>query len=135
MLASTLALAMGLVFLAAAHFSGNPTAFGLVVFVGIVFVAMSCAMQLGVVLDRLLGSVAMQWRLATKVVIWLVVSGGTAWLIGRAPSEEVLFALLVVPLGAGIAGQSVARDDKGPAIAFLAVAGLLSALVIWVWLD
>ena len=126
---------MGLVFLAAAHFSGNPTAFGLVVFVGIVFVAISCAMHLGVVLDRLLGPAAMPWRISTKMLLWLLVGGGTAWLIGRAPSEEVLLALLLAPLTAGIAGLSVARDDKWQAIAFLAVAGLLSALVIWVWLD
>ena len=134
-MASTLALAMGLVFLAAAHFSGNPTAFGLVVFVGIVFVAISCAMHLGVVIDHLLGPAAMPWRLPSKMLIWLLVGGGTAWLIGRAPSEEVLLALLLAPLTAGIAGLSVARDDKWQAIAFLAAAGLLSALVIWVWLD
>jgi hypothetical protein len=125
---------MGLVFLAAARLSGNPTAYGLVVFVGILFVAASCAMHLGAVLDRLLGSAAVPWRVMAKVAVWLLVSGGTAWLIGRAPREEVLLALFLGPPAVGIAGLIVARDDRWPAVAFLSVAGALMALITWVWL-
>lgn len=125
---------MGVVFLAAARLSGNPTGYGLVVFMGILFVAISCAMHLGAVLDHLFGSAAMPRRVSAKVVVWLLVSGGTAWLIGRAPREELLVALLVAPPAVGIAGLLVARDDRWPAIAFLTVAGLLMALVISVWL-
>ena len=132
---STLALAMGLVLLAAARLSGNPTAYGLVVFVGFVFVAVACAMHLGAVLDRLLGSAAWPWRVSAKVVAWLLVSGGTAWLIGRAPREEVLLALAVAPAAVGVARLAVVPDDRWPAIAFLTVAGCLTALVASVWLS
>lgn len=131
---STLTLAMGLVLLAAARLSGNPTAYGLVVFVGFLFVAISCAMHLGAVLDRLFRSAAVLPRVSAKVVVWLLVSGGTAWLIGRTPSEEVLLALLLVPPTVGIAGLLVARDDRWPAVAYLTIAGLLMALVVSVWL-
>jgi len=134
-LGSTLALAMGLVFLAAARLSGNPTAYGLVVFVGILFVAIACAMHLGAVLDRLIGSATVPWRASAKAVVWLLVSGGTAWLIGRTPRDDVLVALLVVPPAVGIAGLLVARDDRWQAVAFLTVAGLLMALVISVWVP
>lgn len=122
---------MGLVLLATARLSGNPSAYGLVVLVGFVFVAVACAMHLGTVVDRLLDSPA--WRISAKVVVWLVVSGGTAWLIGRAPREEVLVALAVGPAAVGVAGVVVARDDRWPAIAFLAVAGLLMTLVVAIW--
>jgi putative effector of murein hydrolase LrgA (UPF0299 family) len=125
---------MGLLFLAGARLSGNPSAYGLVVLVGILFVAISCAMHLGAVLDRLLGPAAAGWRISAKAVVWLVISGGTAWLIGRTPSEEVLLALLLVPPAVGIAGLLVARDERWPAVAYLAVAGLLMALVVSVWL-
>ena len=125
---------MGLVFLVAARLSGNPTAYGLVVFVGFLFVAISCAMHLGAVLDRQFGPAAAPWRVSAKVVVWLLVGGGTAWLIGRAPSEEVLVALLLAPPAVGIAGFLVARDGRWPAVAYLTVAGLLSALVVSVWL-
>jgi putative effector of murein hydrolase LrgA (UPF0299 family) len=134
-LGSTLALAMGLVLLAAARLSGNPTAYGLVVFVGLLIVALSCAMHLAAVIDRLPGPAAWQWRLSTKVVVWLLVSAGTAWLIGRAPRDDVLVALLLVPSTVGIAGVAVARDNRWPAVAYLTVAGFLMALVVWVWLD
>jgi putative effector of murein hydrolase LrgA (UPF0299 family) len=134
-LGSTLALAMGLVLLAAARLSGNPTANGLVVLVGLLIVATSCAMHLGAVIDRLFGSAALPWRLSTKVVAWLLISGGTAWLIGRAPRLDVLLALLLVPSTVGIAGVAVARDNRWPAVAYLVVAGFLMALVVWVWLD
>lgn len=134
MLLSTLALAMGLVFLAAARLSGNPSAYGLVVFVGFVFVAVGCAMHLDAVLDRLLGSVAAPWRVSAKMVAWLAVGAGTAWLIGRTPSEEVLLALVLAPPAVGVAGLVVARDNRWPAMAFLGVAGMLMALVASVWL-
>jgi Na+/phosphate symporter len=133
-LGSTLALAMGLVFLVTARLSGDPTAYGFVVFVGYLFVAVACALHLGAVLDRLIGSEAVLRRVSAKVVVWLLVGGGTAWLIGRTPSEEVLVALLLAPPTVGIAGLLVARDNRAPAVAFLAVAGLLMALVISVWL-
>jgi hypothetical protein len=134
-LGSTLALAMGLVLLAAARLSGNPTAYGLVVFVGFLFVATSCALHLGAVLDRVFGSAAVPWRISAKAVVWLLVSGGTAWLIGRTPRDDVLVALLVVPPAVGIAGLLVARDDRWQAVAFLTVAGLLMALVVSVWVS
>jgi len=134
-LGSTLALAMGLLLLAAARLSGNPTAYGLVVFVGLLIVALSCALHLGAVIDRIPGPAAWPLRLSAKVVVWLLVSGGTAWLIGRAPRDDVLVALLLVPSTVGIAGVAVARDNRWPAVAYLAVAGLLMALVVWVWLD
>lgn len=120
---------MGLVLLAAARLSGNPTAYGLVVFAGILFVAAACAMHLGAVLDRGFGSGAAAWRVPAKVGIWLLVGGGTAWLIGRTPGEEVLFALLAAPMAVGIAGLLVGRDNRWPAVAFLAVAGVLTALI------
>ena len=132
---STLGLAMGLVFLAAARLSGNPTAYGLVVFVGILFVAIACAMHLGAVLDRLFGSAAVPWRISAKAVVWLLISGGTAWLIGRTPRDDVLVALLVVPPAVGIAGLLVARDNRWQAVAFLTVAGLLMALIVSVWVS
>ena len=125
---------MGLVFLAVARLSGNPSAYGLVVFVGFVFVAMGCAMHVDALLDRLLGSAAAPWRVSAKLIAWLVVSAGTAWLIGRTPSAEVLLALVLAPLAVGVAGLVVARDNRWPAIAFLAVAGMLTALVASVWL-
>ncbi|MGH2417222.1 MAG: hypothetical protein ACRDFY_02715 [Candidatus Limnocylindria bacterium] len=128
-MASTLALAMGLVFLAAARISGNPTAYGLVVFVGILFVAIACAMHVSAALDGRFRSGPAAWRLVAKVGIWLLVGGGTAWLIGRAPGEEVLIGLLAAPLAVGIAGLLVAHDNRWPAVAFLAVAGLLAALI------
>lgn len=134
MLGSTLVLAMGLIFLAAARLSGDPSAYGLVVFVGILFVATSCAMHSGAVLDRLLGSAATAARLAAKAVIWLLVVGGTAWLIGRAPREELLLALGLAPSAVGIAGLVVARNNRWPALPYLTVAGALLALVGWVWL-
>ena len=132
MLQSTLALAMGLLFLVAARLSGNPSAYGLVVFVGFLFVAIGCALHLGAVLDRLFGSAA-GWRVSAKVAAWLAIGAGTAWLIGRTPSEEVLLALVLAPPAVGVAGLVVARDNRWPAIAFLVVAGMLIALVVWVW--
>ena len=134
MVGSTLALAMGLVLLVAARVSGDPTAYGLVVFVGYLFVALAVALHLGAVLDRLIGPAAVLRRVSAKVVAWLLVAGGTVWLIGRTPSEEVLVALLLAPPAAGVAGLMVARDNRAPAVAFLAVAGLLMALVVSVWL-
>ncbi len=135
MLQSTLALAMGLLFLVVARLSGNPSAYGLVVFVGFVFVAIGCAMHLDAVLDRLFGSVAEQpWRVPAKVVAWLAVGAGTAWLIGRTPGEEVLLALVLAPPAVGVAGLVVARDNRWPAIAFLGVAGMLIVLIASVWL-
>jgi hypothetical protein len=122
---------MGLVLLATARLSGNPSAYGLVVFVGFVFVALACAMHLGAVVDRLLESAA--GRISVKVVVWLLIGGGTAWLIGRTPREEVLLALAVAPVAVGVAGVVVARDDRWPALGFLAIAGLLTALVVAIW--
>lgn len=134
MLGSTLALAMGLTFLAAARLSGNPTAYGLVVLLGILLVAVSCAMHVSVVLDRVLVSAALRRRIA-KLAVWLIVAGGTAWLIGRTPSEEVLVALMVVPALIGVAGLAVGGNNRLPAVTYLAVAALLTALAVWVWLD
>ena len=125
---------MGLVFLAAARLSGNPSGYGLVVLVGILLVATSCAMHLGTAVDRLLESAAAAARVSAKVVIWLLVSGGTAWLIGRAPSEELLLTIGLAPSAAGIVGLIVARENRLPAVAYLTVAGALLALVGWVWL-
>ena len=122
---------MGLVLLATARLSGNPSAYGLVVFAGFVFVALACAMHLGTVVDRLFGSAA--WRIPAKVAVWLLVSGGTAWLIGRAPREEVLVALALGPAAVGVAGVVVVRDGRWPALAFLAVAALLTSLVVAIW--
>lgn len=120
---------MGLVFLAAARLSGSPTAYGLVVLVGIVFVAVACAMHLGAVVDHRFGAGAAPWRVPTKVGIWLLVGGGTAWLIGRTPGEEVLIGLLAAPPAVGIVGLLVGQNSRWPAVAFLAVAGLLTALI------
>ena len=134
-LGSTLTLAMGLVFLVPARLSGNPEAYGFVVFVGYLLVAISCAMHAGAIFDRVFGPEAAVPRVAAKVAVWLIVSGGTAWLIGRTPSEEVLFALMVVPPAIGIAGLAVARDTRWSAVAYPAFAGLLTALAVWAWLD
>ena len=134
MLHSTIALAMGLLFLVIARLSGNPSAYGLVVFVGYVFVAIGCAMHLDAVLDRLFGSAAEPWRVSAKVVAWLAVGAGTTWLIGRTPSEEVLLALVLAPPAVGVAGLVVARDNRWPAMAFLGVAGMLIVLIASVWL-
>ena len=126
---------MGLVFLVPARLSGNPTAYGFVVFVGYLLVAISCAQHAGAVLDRLLGSTTMLARISAKLAVWLVVGGGTAWLIGRTPSDDVLVALMLAPAGVGIAGFAVARDDRWAAVAYLAVAGLLTVFAAWVWLG
>ena len=134
-LGSTLTLAMGLVFLVPARLSGNPEAYGFVVFVGYLLVAISCAQHAGAVLDRLLGSTTMLARISAKLAVWLVVGGGTAWLIGRTPSDDVLVALMVVPPAIGIAGLAVARDNRWSAVAYPAFAGLLTALAVWAWLD
>lgn len=135
MVGSTLALAMGLVLLAAARASGNPTGYGLVVFVGILFVAASCAMHLGVVLDRLFDASAGLPRSGAIVGVWLLVGVGTAWLIGRAPGEELLYALMVVPSAVGIVGLVGGRDSTWSAAAYLAVAGILLALILSVLLG
>jgi hypothetical protein len=134
MLQSTLALAMGLLFLVVARLTGNPSAYGLVVFVGFVFVAIGCAMHLDAVIDRVFGSAAEPWRVSAKVAGWLAVGAGTAWLIGRTPSEEVLLALVLAPPAVGVAGLVVARDHRWPAVAFLGVAGMLIVLIASVWL-
>jgi len=64
-----------------------------------------------------------------------VASGaGTGWLIGRAPRDEVLLGLVMAPAAVGVAGLVVARDNRWPALAFLAVAGMLTALIASVWL-
>lgn len=133
-LGSTMALALGLIFLAAARLSGRPTAYGFVVFVGVLLVALSCAMHLGAVLDRL-DRTAPALRAGAKLAVWVVVGAGTAWLIGRTPGEEVLIGLMIVPAAVGIAGVAVARDERWPAITYLVIAGLLAALIAWVWLD
>ena len=125
---------MGLVLLGTARLSGNPTAYGLVVLIGYLFVAMSCAMHLSAVLDRLLGRSA-GLRVSAKTVLWLVMSIGTAWLIGRTPSQEVVLALITVPMAVGISGVVVARGDRPPAVAFLAIAVLAMALSVWVLVD
>jgi hypothetical protein len=134
MLVSTMALAMGLLLLMAARLSGNPIAYGFVVLVGILLVALSCAMHLGAVLDRLYESAA-ALRVGAKLGVWLLVGGGTAWLIGRAPGDEVLFGLMIVPPAVGIAGVAVAQDERWPAAAYLAITGILTVLIVWVWLD
>jgi len=125
---------MGLVLLAVARLTGNPSAYGVVVFVGFVFVAVGCAMHLDAVLNRVLRSAAEPWRLSARVVAWLAVSAGTGWLIGRAPRDEVLLGLVMAPAAVGVAGLVVARDNRWPALAFLAVAGMLTALIASVWL-
>lgn len=134
MLGSSLALAMGIVFLAAVRASGQPQAFGVAVFVGIVLVAVACAMHVGAIVDRL-DPIAPPFRVAARWIAWVVVAGGTAWLIGRAPGDEVLLGLLIAPTALGIAGMVVAHDDPWPAVAFLALAGLLIVVVGPVWLE
>lgn len=134
MLGSSLALAMGLVFLAAVRLSGHPQAFGLVVFVGVLFVALACALHLGAMLDQLRAATGPR-RLVLKVAAWLAIGAGTAWLIERAPGDEVLVALLVVPGAVAVAGVVVARSERWAAGAFLALAVLLAALLGPIWLE
>jgi hypothetical protein len=132
---SALALAMGIVFLAAVRFSGDPQAHGLAVFVGILLVAVGCAMHLHAVLDRLLDTAATLWRAGATLLGWLAVGAGTAWLLGRAPGDEVLIALMFAPGTLGVTGRLVARDARWPALVFLALAGVLVALLGPIWWD
>lgn len=134
MLGSSLALATGLMLLATAGLSGNPGSHGLVILVGIVFVAVACAMHLGAILDGVAGSSTAPWCLPAKLVVWLLLGGGTASLIARAPGEEVLLAIGLAPTAVGITGVVVGRANRWPAVTFLTLAVLVMALVGVVWL-
>jgi hypothetical protein len=133
MLGSALVLSLGLAILAAVRVSGAAVSYGFAVFIGILVVAAACAIHLGAISDRVLTRASGVPRFAVRVVAWLAVGAGTAWVIGRAPGDEVVFSLLTVPTGLGIAGLAVARRDPWPALPFLVVAGLFVALLGPLW--
>lgn len=134
MLGSALALAMGISLLTAVRLSGNPQGFGLAVALGVILVAIACASHASAVLDRL-EDVPSMTCLAVKVATWVSTGGGTIWLVGRAPGDEVLVVLIVVPMALGIVGLVVTRDSPWPAVAFLVLAGLLTILLGPIWLE
>lgn len=133
MLGSTMALAMGFFLLAAVRLSGNPRGPGFAVFIATLFVALGCAMHLGAMFDRLI--TPSPWRVVLKLVAWILIGAGTAWVIERAPGDELLVALLIVPGAIGIAAVLVARRDRWSAVPFLGLAVLLVVLLGPVWLG
>lgn len=131
MLLSTLMLAMGVLLLWTARLSGNPSAYGIVVLGGIVLVAIGCAMHLAAATDAVVGHAAL--RAIAHVAVWLGIGAGTVWLVGRAPRDDVLLGLLLVPSFAGVAGLIVTRRSAWPAAVFMVGVALLILVVGPVW--
>jgi hypothetical protein len=133
-LGSALILALGWAILAAVRLSGSPVSYGFAVFAGILIVAAACAMHLGAISDELLRSRPGAVRIGVRLAGWIVVGAGTAWVIGRAPGDEVLFSLLTVPSALGLAGLAARRRDPWPSLPFLAIAGLMVLALGPVWI-
>ena len=128
MFGSTLALAMGLMLLAVARFSGNPAALGVVVLVGIVFVAIACALHTGAIINEL-RSLPRPVRALVIAMAWAAVSIATVWLLASAPSTELLVALLMTPAALGIVRLLLSATNRGWAVVFLVEAVALIAVL------
>lgn len=128
MFGSTLALAMGLMLFGVARFSGNPAAFGAVVFFGIWFVAIGCALHIGATVNELR---FLPWpvRAVAIAVAWVAIGAFTVWLLGSAPSTELLLALVATPAAIGIVRLLVSRNRRGWPVAFLVEAVALIAIL------
>ena len=133
MLGSTLTLLAGITFLAAVRLSANPGALGLVVFIGLSLVAAGCAMHLSALVRRL--DVRSPWRLVLQVVAWIGLAAGTAWIVERAPGDELVAALMTVPALVGALGLLAHRTDRWPSIVFFVLSIGLTGLLAPVWLD
>lgn len=132
MLGSTLTLFAGITCLAGVRLSGNPAALGLVVFIGLTLVAAGCAMHLSVLLGRV--GLPNPWRPALQAVAWIALAAGAAWVVERAPGDELVIALMTVPSLVGAAGLLAYRTDRWPSIAFFVLSVGLTALLAPVWL-
>lgn len=134
MLNSALSLALGFAILAAARLSGNPSGFGFAVFIGVVLVALASGLHAGALL-HLAGFPSAPLRLLVEGVVWLLIAVGTVWILGRAPRDEVLVALGIVPSALGLVGVGAARGRRIEAAVFLVFALLLTALVTPIWIG
>jgi hypothetical protein len=132
LIGSNLALATGVMFLAAARLSDNAGGRGAIVFVGLVSVAIACALHLSVLTSRVRLPAAARGLLVTAC--WIFAAAGTVWIIERAPGPELVIALVTVPPLVGLAGLLAHRTDRWPALAFLGLSLLLSALLAPVWM-
>lgn len=128
MFGSTLALAMGLMLFAVARFSGHPAAFGAVVFFGIWFVAIACALHASAIVHQL-RFFAWPVRALAIATAWVAIGALTVWLLGSAPSTELLVALLVTPAAIGIVRLLISANGRGWAVAFVFEAVALIALL------
>ena len=128
MIGSTLVLALGATLLAAFRVSGSPIGAGVVVFVGVWFVAIACALHLGAIRDRM--GLAMGLRISLKLAAWALTLGATAWAMARAPGPELLTGLLTVPVVVGMVGALLAGRDRSASLGFAFVALALSALLV-----
>jgi hypothetical protein len=129
MFGSTLALAMGLMLLAVARFSADPGALDVVAALGIVFVAVACALHLGAILNELTFLPRLVRALGTAVS-WVVFGLAIFWLFTFVePGPELLLGLLMTPAAVGVVRLLVSRTDRGWAVAFLLEAVALIAVL------
>ena len=135
MLGSALMLALGVAVLVPVRLSGHAVSFGFAVFIGIWLVAAACAMHLGAITDTLLRSRQGAVRFGVRLAGWIGIGAGTAWVIGRAPGDEVLFSLLTVPSALGVAGLVVARRSPWPALPFLFLTAVMVGVLGQIWVE
>ena len=134
MLGSALVLALGVVILVAVRLSGSAVEYGFAVFVGILLVAAGCAMHIGAITDELLRTRHGVLRFAVRLAAWIGVGLGTAWVIGRAPGDEVLFSVLTVPSALALGGLAVRRRSPWPALPFLVLTIAMVSVLGQVWI-
>lgn len=129
MFGSTFALAMGVMLLAVARFSDDPGALDIVVVLGIVFIAMACALHTAAMVDELAFLPGPVRALGT-VVAWAAFAIATVWLLSIvAPDPGVLLALLMTPAALGAIKLLISPANRGWAMAFLVEAVALIALL------
>lgn len=131
MLGSTLTLFAGITCLAAVRLSPNPAALGLVVVMGLTLVAGACAIHLSALVGGLVSHGPL--RLVLQAGAWIGMAVGTAWIVERAPGDELVVALMTVPPLVGASGLAAYRTDRWASIGFLVLSLGLVLLILPVW--
>jgi hypothetical protein len=95
-----------------------------------------CALEVAATTQRMLAARAGWLRMAAAAASFVAVLVAGGWLIGRAPGREVLFGWLIGPPIIGIFAVAAAgRRGSWPAVAFLAVVGILVVFLGLRWIG
>ena len=128
MFGSTFALAMGVVFLGVVRFSADRGSVGILAALGIVFVAIACALHTAAILRGLafLTPLVRGLAIAISWVAWMLAA---VWLLRFDHRPEKLLAVFMTPAALGVTGLLVSPANRGWAAAFLTEAVVLIALL------